>query len=598
MSTRARCSDFVCLCLHCVKNVALFACLVLASTTGTQAQAAAPQEPAELILHNAIVWTVDANQPTAEAVAIRDGRIVFVGDNQEAMEMRGPNSRVMDLEGKFLMPGFNDTHTHFSSAARFYEFNIMAVNSQEAFVERIKALAAELPAGEWIVGGFWGAYDEWALGSAGGDQREPFRPDMRLIEEFTAEHPVFLNKFDNSEFAANRAALRAAKLDPDDPQVRGVEFVRDDDGPTGVFHGDRAGTVFRLVAPREFSRERRVKQTRHALNMIAAAGVTNISDMSDDTQLDIFRELHAAGELPIRIHYRYMLDRWPELKARGIKVGSGDAWIRLGALKGHIDGIMGTSSARFFEPYSNDPNNRGSWRRLMTDDRGEVVPGQFLNHMLEADKAGLQLTVHAIGDEANHLLLDYLEELEKQNGARDRRFRLVHAQVLAPSDFARLGPLGVIAEVQPFHLSDDMRWMELRIGAERCKTAYAFRSIQDSGATLAFGTDWPGTSAAEYPINPLLGLYAAVQRQTVNQEPPEGWYAAERINIRDAIKAYTLNSAYANFEESEKGSITVGKLADMTVLSRNLLEIPAEELLETEVLYTIVDSRIVFQKEN
>ncbi|MDA7979148.1 MAG: amidohydrolase [Pirellulales bacterium] len=566
------------------------------SAGATHAASEVQPEQADLILHNATVWTVDAQSPRAEAVAVRDGRIVVVGKNADALSLRGPTTEVIDLEGAFVMPGFNDTHTHFSSAARFYEFNIMAVGSQDEFVARIKDLATELPEGEWIVGGLWGAYDQWALGSAGEDRREPFRPDMRLIEEFTQDHPVFLNKFDNSEYAANRAALVAAGLDPDDPQVDGVEFLRDDQGLTGVFRGNRASTIFRLKAPRAFSKKRRVQQTKRALEMIAAAGVTNISDMSDDRQLQIFRELHAAGELPIRIHYRYMLDRWPELKARGIKVGSGDPWIRLGALKGHIDGIMGTSSARFFEPYSNNPTNRGSWRKLMTNNRGEVVPGQFLNHMLEADKAGLQLTVHAIGDEANHLLLNYLEELQKQNGPRDRRFRLVHAQVLSPSDFARLGPLGVIAEVQPFHLSDDMRWMELRIGRKRCETAYAFRSIQDSGATLAFGSDWPGTSAAEYPINPLLALYAAVTRQTVNAEPAEGWFGDERVSIQDAIKASTLNAAYANFEEDDKGSISVGKLADITVLSHNLLEIDPSLLLKTDVLYTIVDGRIVYQR--
>lgn len=570
-------------------------CLLSCFTTGIAP--ALGQESADLILHNATVWTVDDQQPTAEAVAIAEGKIVFVGSDAEALKLRGAQTEVLDLDGKFLMPGFNDTHTHFSSAARFYEFNIMAVGSQQDFVNRVQSLAAELPDGEWILGGFWGAYDQWALGSAGSERREGFRPDMRLIDEFTAEHPVYLNKFDNSEYAANRAALIAAGLDPDNPQVDGVEFLRDDDGPTGVFRGNRASTIFRLKAPREFSKERRVKQSKNALAMIAAAGVTNISDMSDDRQLEIFRELHASGELPTRIHYRYMLERWPELKARGIKVGSGDPWIRLGALKGHIDGIMGTSTARFFAPYSNAPTNRGSWRKLMTNDEGEFVEGQFLNHMLEADKAGMQLTVHAIGDEANHLLLDYLEELEKQNGPRDRRFRLVHAQVLAPPDFARLGPLGVIAEVQPFHLSDDMRWMELRIGSERCETAYAFRSIQDAGAVLAFGTDWPGTSAAEYPINPLLGLYAAVTRKTVTGEPADGWFAGERIGIRDAIRAYTLNAAYANFEEDAKGSVTVGKLADLTVLSQNLLKIPPEELPKTEVLYTIVDGKIVFQRE-
>jgi predicted amidohydrolase YtcJ len=319
--------------------------------------------------------------------------------------------------------------------------------------------------------------------------------------------------------------------------------------------------------------------------------------MSDDTQLEIYRELQSKGLLTVRVHFRSGLDRWKEMSDRGIKVGAGDEWIRLGALKGHIDGIMGTSSARFREPYSNNPNNRGRWRPLMVNERGEFVEGKFLGFMLDADRAGLQLTVHAIGDEANNVLLNYLEELNRRNGKRDRRFRLVHAQVLAPEDFKRLGQLGVVAEVQPFHLSDDMRWMEERIGFERSKHAYAFKSIQSSGAVLSFGTDWPGTSASEYPINPMLGLYAAVTRQTLNGEPAAGWFPAERITIQDAIRAYTYNTAYANFEETSKGSIEVGKLADLTVLTKNLLRIPPKELLATEVVYTIVNGKIVYEKK-
>ncbi|HVS10321.1 MAG TPA: amidohydrolase family protein, partial [Planctomycetota bacterium] len=275
-----------------------------------------------------------------------------------------------------------------------------------------------------------------------------------------------------------------------------------------------------------------------------------------------------------------------------------DAWIRLGSLKGHIDGIMGNSTARFFEPYEHDPANRGRWRPLMVDAQGTFVEGQFLRHMLDADRAGLQLTVHAIGDEANHLLLNYLEELNRRNGARDRRFRLVHAQVLAPADLPRLGPLGVVAEVQPFHLSDDMRWMEERIGRERSRGAYAFRSIAASGAVLTFGSDWPGTSAAEYPINPMLALYAAVTRQTVTGQPPGGWFPEERIGIEQALRAYTWNSAWANLEEEEKGSIEAGKLADLAVLSRNLLEIAPEEILDTRVIYTIAGGRVVYDAAN
>ncbi|HSO73488.1 MAG TPA: amidohydrolase family protein, partial [Blastocatellia bacterium] len=420
----------------------------------------------------------------------------------------------------------------------------------------------------------------------------------------------------------NTAALRAAGIDPANPKLTppasaegeawgrpdtargtepagsmldGVEFVKDSSGRfNGHMRGRGVRTLFASVIPKKFSHERRVQQTKNALAEIRRYGVTNVSDMSDDEQLDIYRELLKTNELTLRVHFRPGLDRWQEISDRGIRVGSGDEWIRLGALKGHIDGIMGTSTARFFAGYSNDPKNHGRWRPLMVDEKGSFVEGKFLKYMLDADLAGLQMTVHAIVDEANNVLLNYLEELNRQNGPRDRRFRLVHAQVIAADDFKRLGKLGVVAEVQPFHLSDDMRWMEERIGRERCKGAYAFKSIKDSGAILCFGTDWPGTSASEYPINPMLGLYAAVTRQTLNGEPAGGWFPEQRITMEEAIRAYTYNTAYANFEEKIKGSIEVHKLADLVVLSKNLLQASPREILDTKVVMTIVGGKIVY----
>ncbi|HZI62200.1 MAG TPA: amidohydrolase [Pyrinomonadaceae bacterium] len=573
-----------------MKQIALLSLILLLSVTTVHAQ-----QPADLILHNGVVHTVDKNNSTAQAVAIKDRKFVAVGSDTDVLKFRGPSTRVIDLRGRFVVPGFNDNHVHFASAAQFLEFNIMRAATQDQFVARAKDVISRLPKGEWIVGGYWGAYDEWAAGSAGNQRREPFAPDMSLVNAITSDYPMFIRKFDDSQFAANEAAFRALKLDLNNPQAPDVEFLKDSRGrPTGHMRGRGAPRLFNSVIPRTFSRERRIQQTKNALAEIRKYGVTNVSDMSDDVQLDIYRELHRTGDLTVRIHFRPGLDRWKELADRGIKVGSGDEWIRLGALKGHIDGIMGTSSARFFEPYSHDPNSRGRWRPLMVNEKGEFVEGKFLRYMLDADRAGLQLTVHAIGDEANNVLLNYLEELNNQNGKRDRRFRLVHAQVLAPADFKRLGQLAVVAEVQPFHLSDDMRWMEERIGRDRTKGAYAFKSIQSSGAVLSFGTDWPGTSASEYPINPMLGLYAAVTRQTVTGKPAEGWFPDERISIADAIKAYTYNTAYANFEETTKGSIEVGKLADLTVLSKNLLKVAPKEYLTTDVVYTIVGGKIVY----
>ncbi len=575
--------------LKTLKWAVLLSCFSAAGTAAGQS--------ADVIIHNAVVYTVDAELTIAEAIAVGEEKIIAVGSDAEVLKRRDANTRVIDAKGRLVLPGFNDTHVHFGSAARFLEFNIMAISDQDVFVRRIKRLTETLPDGQWITGGLWGAYDQWSLGSSGGESREPFAPDMRRVADISADHPIFIRKFDDSEFAVNRAALRVAGVDPDElPQLEGIEYVRDAAGQfTGRLRGRGVLAKFRPVIPRDLSRRRRLDQTRHAMQIASRFGVTSLSDMSDDTQLEIYRELHDAGQLDVRVHFRFPLDRWAELAGQDIRIGSGDPWIRLGGLKGHIDGIMGTSSARFFEPYSHDPTNRGRWRRLMVDEQGKFVEGKFLQYMLDADKAGLQLTVHAIGDEANSLLLDYLEELNRQNGPRDRRFRLVHAQVIADKDFSRLGQLGVLAEVQPYHLSDDMRWMEQRIGSQRCRGAYAFRRIQRSGARLCFGSDWPGTSASEYPINPLLALYAATTRQTVTGQPEAGWFPGERIDMPTAIAAHTINGAYSTFEEDIKGSLEPGKLADLVMLSDNLLEIAPANILQTRVLVTIVGGRIVYE---
>jgi predicted amidohydrolase YtcJ len=385
---------------------------------------------ADLILHNGVIWTVDAKNPQVQAVAVRDGKFVAVGSDESVLKLRGLRTRVIDLQGRFVVPGFNDNHVHFASAAQFLEFNIMRVTTQDEFVARVKDVVSRLPKGEWILGGYWGAYDDWAAGSAGNQKREPFTPDMSLVAEITKDHPMFIRKFDDSEFAVNEAAWNKAVVFLQAGAA--VELLKNSNAkPNGHLRGKGVLPLFNNVVPRSFSRERRIQQTKNALAEIRKAGVTNVSDMSDDLQLEIYRELHQKQELTVRVHFRPGLDRWKEMADKGIRVGAGDEWIRLGALKGHIDGIMGTSSARFFEPYSNDPKNRGRWRPLMVNDKGEFVEGKFLGYMLNADRAGLQLTVHAIGDEANNVLLNYLDELNNQNGKRDRRFRLVHAQVLA-----------------------------------------------------------------------------------------------------------------------------------------------------------------------
>ncbi len=579
------------------------AATVLAGCAESEPPQPDPRQPesSPAVVVRGDIWTGNSSQPHAAAVGFLGEEIVAVGDHDrvvlETRQASGAEPLLVELPAdSLLVPGFSDNHVHFASAARFLEFNIMTVGTEDEFLARLDDVVSRLDSGEWITGGLWGAYDQWQQGAdASGGAREPFVPNMRRAASHAGDHPIFLQRFDNTEFAVNERALELSGVELERlPQ--GVDAVRDDQGFTGILTGERVPELFRGSVP-EPSAKRRLRQTRNALREVARRGVTNVSDMSDDTQLDIYRQLHERGELTTRIHLRYPLDRWAELAEQGIEIGSGDPWIRLGSLKGHIDGIMGNSTARFFEPYDHDPSNRGAWRRLMVDDAGNFVEGQFLQYMLDADKAGLQLSIHAIGDEANSLLLDYLEELERQNGKKDRRFRLVHAQVIAKDDFERLARLGVVAEVQPFHLSDDMRWMEERIGHGRCYGAYAFAQIEDAGAVLSFGSDWPGTGAAEYPIDPLLGIYAAVSRQTTSGTPEGGWFPEQRIDTETALRAYTWGSSYANFEDDQKGTIEVGKLADFAVLDRNILELGAErvaELLDADVVLTVVGGRAVF----
>jgi hypothetical protein len=585
------------------------------SSTTSVAAIQRSSEPADLILHNGFIWTIDESKPQVEAIAVRGDRIVKTGGDREVLALKGERTEVIDLKGAFVTPGFNDNHVHFASAASFFwNLQLMDVHSDAAFVARVKEYAAAHP-GEPIRGGGWGAYELWQLGepgaSATGTKKEDWHPDRKLIDAITGSTPMFINRFDDSMHFANTAALKRAGFDDRSADTDNVEHIRDASG--------RVTGAMRIKNPRGLEAKflggdprpdhaKRAKMTENALRLVREAGVTSFQDISDHEQLQLYHEFLEAGRLTARVNYRYGIEYWEHMKALSIKRGTGNAMIRLGAVKGHIDGIMGTSGARFYEPYDSDPEkkNRGHWRPLTwvsPERRAELNRGPFTRMMINADAAGIQVTVHAIGDEALGVMLDMIEAMTRANGPRDRRMRLVHAQVFAPRDFDRLKGLGVVAEVQPYHLSDDMRWMEERIGHERCKGAYAFKTIAEKGATLSFGSDWPGTSASIYPINPIYGLYAAVTRQTVQRTPAEGWFPAERLSIEDAIKAYTWGSAYASFEENIKGTLTEGKLADITVLDRNLLKTtPADWIdergnVKVKTLYTVVGGKIVYQQE-
>jgi len=530
---------------------------------------------AHLLLINGTVWTGLEEKPRPGWVALSDDRIVAVGDGSDMPEAR----RTIDLKGRLVVPGFNDSHVHFASAgALLLGANLLDVSAVEAFQERIARAAGRLPKGSWITGGDWGAYEAWAIGSDGSARgKTAFAPTRALIDAITPDHPVLVTRFDHKQGLANATAL--AQL--------GIE------SSTGILEGDALTQALEKIPEGSF--ERRLAESRRALLECRRWGVTSVQDMSPLDQVGVYERLRGDGELTARVHFSpARLSEVATMIGKGWTVGAGDAVLRFGTIKSHIDGIMGNRTARFFAPYADNAPEmsgwRGGWREFSED------LSAFERMLTEADAAGIQLRVHAIGDEANALLLDMIERIGKANGAKDRRFRLVHAQVISPPDFQRMKGLGIVAEVQPYHCTDDMRWMEERIGKDRSRGAYAFRSLKEAGATLSFGSDWPGTNASYYPVSPILGLYAAVTRQTVKGTPPEGWFPEQRLALHEALAAYTRGGAYASFEEKEKGTIAAGMLADLAVLDTNLFATEPSAWLEAKVDYTIAGGQVVYDR--
>ncbi|MCL6481867.1 MAG: amidohydrolase [Firmicutes bacterium] len=566
--------------------------------------AAAPEQTAppvaDLVLLGGRVWTLEPSRTEATAVAIRGNRILRVGSHGDVQGLiRSGHTQVLNLKGALVLPGFIDNHVHFAQAGRLLlGLNLLDVNEPSEFRKRVQEAAQRLPAGAWLVGGDWGAYAQWALGSAGADAQQraaPFLPTKDLIDPVTGDHPALISRFDQQLFLANSLALKAAKITRDTPDPEGGEILRDAQGnPNGLLRGTAVELVRRVIPPPSYAQRRR--EALRALEEARRWGVTGLHDnVANFEQLELLRELQRSGELTARVWARMWLSEWEAVRdyiqrhnLPAVPGGWADGLVRLGGLKAWVDGIMGNSTALFFEPYQHQPGNRGRLREVMFPE------GNLYRLMKGADAAGFTLTVHAIGDAANRILLETYERVLRENPPRQRRHRIVHAQVVHPDDLPRLGRLKLIAEVQPYHCIDDMRWMEERIGA-RARWAYAFRSLAQHGAVLSFGSDWPGTNASYYPINPLLGIYAAVTRQTLKGEPADGWYPQERIPLEDAVRSFTVNNAWATFEENDRGTIQRGKLADLVVLDRDIRTRPPKEWLETQVLYTIFDGRIVYR---
>ena len=581
-------------------------------------------QEADLVLRNGVVWTVDEGMPKGEAIATLRDKIIYVGSDAGVSKHVGNSTRVIDLKGKLVVPGFNDNHVHFDGTGRLlYGLNLLDVSTEALFKQRIREVHERYAPGTWITGGDWSAYETWAVNDVAkaGRQVNPddlygnlFLPNKSMIDGITGDRPVLVRRFDRKVYLANSAALERAGIRKGTPDPEGVAVERDRSGePTGALFNpvsgavestvlvkDNVRTVFDDLIP-EPSRDQRIAETLRAWEQMKSVGITSYSDVtSAPIQVDIYQELKDKGQMTARVRYRAPLDRWEAMDSLGIHVGFGDEWIRFGAVKAWIDGIMGNSSARFYEPYTNNPSSRGIWRDIMfpferSPDNPEEMQSRLERLALQADAHDIQLSVHAIGDEANGYLMDMVERLIEKNGKKDRRFRLVHAQVMNDRDIERAGRMGVVMEVQPYHTSDDMRWMEERIGHERSRGAYAFRRMWDAGSVVSFGSDSPGTNASRYYLNPLLGIYSAVTRKTLSGAPEGGWFPQEKLTVEQAIQAYTLNTAYAAYEENIKGSLTVGKLGDFIVLSDNLLTMDPDLIKDVKVLTTVVGGKVVYE---
>jgi predicted amidohydrolase YtcJ len=527
--------------------------------------------PADLVVRNAVVWSGVPGAADAEAIAIVSDEIVAVGSDAEIARYIGGDTEVIDARGAFLVPGFIDTHVHFITGG----FRLASVQLRDAatphdFVARIRDFAATVPPGTWILGGDWD-HTLW-----GGEL-----PTREWIDSVTPHHPVWVNRLDGHMALANSAALLAAGITRTTPDVAGGDIVRTLDGePAGVLRDNAMALVARVVPPAPPELYDRALDA--AMRYVAAQGVTSVHDLADWKDLAAHRRARVAGRLATRVYAVVPLGDWERLRDTVAVHGRGDEWLRIGGLKGFVDGSLGSHTAAFHEPFSDDPSSRG----LLV-----IEPDVLYERVRGADAAGLHVLVHAIGDRANTLLLDTYERVIREHEPRDRRFRIEHAQHLAPADIPRFGRLGVTASMQPYHVIDDGRWADAVIGAERSRTTYAFRDLLDSGARLAFGSDW-----FVAPPTPLEGIYAAVTRSTLDDRNPDGWVPDQKVTVEEALVAYTRAAAHASFEEDVKGTLARGKLADFVLLEQDLRAIPPAGIRDVRVLLTVVGGKVVYRE--
>jgi predicted amidohydrolase YtcJ len=544
---------------------------LLLSACGASGASRPPADPpADLVVYGR-VWTGDSAQPWAGAVAVRGDRIVAVGDSGGIARLVGPATKVLSSGAGLVTPGFTDSHTHFiDGGIQLASIDLRPATSPADFIRRIQAYASERKPGEWIVGGEWD-HERWPGAPL---------PRRAWIDSVTPSNPVFVSRLDGHMALANSAALKLAGIGRATRDIPGGVLVRDGAGrPTGILK-DAAMVPVERVIPDPSAAQRDAALAR-AMRYAAERGVTSTSHLSVPWyDLETYRRARQAGRLTIRVALYFPLAGWRQVADTIARSGRGDDQLWIGGVKGYMDGSLGSRTALLEQPYSDDPKTVGVLRT--PEDSLRIWIGA-------ADSVGLQVAVHAIGDRANRLLLDIYDSVARAHGPRDRRFRVEHAQHLRPKDVARFGRDGIIASMQPAHLIDDGNWAGKRLGPERIRHSYVFRSLLDQHARLAFGSDW---SVA--PMDPIIGIYAAVTRRSADGKNPGGWIPEQKISVEEALRAYTSGGAFTVYAEGRRGKLIPGYLADLVLLDRDLTRIPPEEIAQTRVLTTIMGGHVVF----
>ena len=532
-----------------------------------------PRPEVDLIIHGGKIWTADPQQEWAEAVAIQGDRILRVGSAKDILKMRTSTTRLIDVGEGLVVPGLFDAHLHFlDGGLQLASIDLRPAKTPEAFTRMLADYVSGLEPSAWVTGGNWD-HTLW-----GGDL-----PDREWIDAVSPNNPVWVSRLDGHMALANTAAFNAAGVNADVAEVDGGTIVRDESGRlTGILKDNAMWLVERAVPAVDTAQLDHAMQA--AMKYVNAQGVTSIQHMGTWEDLAVFRRAHSRDSMSVRISAAVPLASWQKLADEIQAKGRGDEWLRIGSLKGFSDGSLGSHTALFLEPYSDQPDDQG----LQVNTREDLF-----KWVRCGDSLGLQVVIHAIGDSANRMILDIYEETALKNGKRDSRHRIEHAQHLHPTDIPRFAALGVIPSMQPYHCIDDGRWAEPLIGPERCRTTYAFRDLIDSGARPAFGSDWYVA-----PPTPLEGIYAAVTRRTLDDANPQGWYPTQKITVQEALRGYTIDAARASFMEDDCGSLEAGKLADLVVLDRDLFSIDPTTIRETTILMTLIGGEIVHQEPN